>query len=194
MTLNQQLVQQLSDKANEQITDKEFLAAELSMGISADNPDFVNLCDVTAKQLQKYSDIKSVLDYGAGTGVYSNAMHQLGYDVKIYENFKAHRDYIKEKYPHLTIINKPVTTDCLFWIEVSEHMTDQQIDNLFNTISPKYIYHSSTSEVTIHDELWGHINIKSQDDWVSLFKSKGYELIESPLIPTAWAKIYKKYE
>jgi hypothetical protein len=179
---------------SKQISDKDFLATELSMGISADNPDFVNLCDVTAKQLQKYNDIKSVLDYGAGTGVYSNAMHQLGYDVKIYEKFKAHLNYIKEKYPHLTIINKPVTTDCLLWIEVSEHMTDEQIDNLFNIISPKYIYHSSTSEVTIHDKLWGHINIKSQDDWVSLFKSKGYELIESPLIPTAWAKIYKKHE
>ena len=176
------------------MTDKKFLETEISMGISADNPLFGILCDVTAKHLRKYPDIKSVLDYGAGTGVYSNAMHQLGYDVKIIEKFKAHREYIKTKYPHLTIINKPVTTDCLFWIEVSEHMTDGEIDKLFNTISPKYIYHSSTSEVTIHDQVWGHINIKPQDEWVSLFKSKGYELIESPLIPTAWAKIYKKHE
>jgi len=194
MILNQQLDQQLSDKANDQISDKEFLAAELSMGISADNPAFVNLCEATANQLAEFTDIKSVLDYGAGTGVYANALHGKGYEVKVFEIFEAHRQYIKSVYPHIQIIDKPVTTDCLLWIEVSEHMTDKELDKLFKTIQPKYIYHSSTSVTTDHDQKWGHINIKPQDDWVKLFERKGYQLIKSVDIPTGWSKIYKKHE
>jgi 2-polyprenyl-3-methyl-5-hydroxy-6-metoxy-1,4-benzoquinol methylase len=178
---------------NKQISNQEFLDTELKMGISADNPLFVALCDATANEVVTNCDnIKSVLDYGAGTGVYSNSLHNKGFDVKVFELFDTHQAYIKEKYPHLQIIDKPVTTDCLFWIEVSEHMTDKEIDNLFNTINPKYIYHSSTSETTEHDLQWGHINIKTQDQWIELFKSKGYELIKQPGIPTPWTKIYKK--
>lgn len=190
--INQQLSDNLSGDKNKKISNKEFLDAELKMGISADNLLFVALCDATANELVTNCDIKSVLDYGAGTGVYSNALHNKGFDVKVFELFDSHQAYIKEKYPHLQIIDKPVTTDCLLWIEVSEHMTDKEIDNLFNTINPKYIYHSSTSETTEFDLQWGHINIKTQDQWVELFRSKGYELIKETSVPTLWSKIYKK--
>jgi 2-polyprenyl-3-methyl-5-hydroxy-6-metoxy-1,4-benzoquinol methylase len=175
------------------ITEDEFLQIELGHGISADNPSFVRLCEAAANELKAYGDdIKTVLDYGAGTGVYSDALHRAGYDVKVYEIFNSHRKYINEKYPHLNIIDKPVTTDCLLWIEVSEHMTDKELDNLFNMIKPKYIYHSSTSETTENDIMWGHINIKQQDEWVKLFESKNYRLIKETHIPIAWAKIYKR--
>jgi len=190
--LKQLLSEHLSGKENKQISNQEFLDAELSMGISADNPLFVALCDATANQLLMYGDIKSVLDYGAGTGVYSNSLHNKGFDVKVFELFDTHQAYIKKQYPHLQIIDKPVTTDCLLWIEVSEHMTDKEIYKLFKTINPKYIYHSSTSETTEHDLQWGHINIKTQDEWIELFKSKGYEMIAQPGLPTTWSKIYKK--
>ena len=190
--IKQQLSDNLSGKKNKKISNKEFLDAELKMGISADNPGFVALCNATANELLTFGDIKSVLDYGAGTGVYSNSLHNKGFDVKVFEVFDSHQAYIKEKYPHLQIIDKPVTTDCLLWIEVSEHMTDKEIDNLFKAINPKYIYHSSTSETTEHDVQWGHINIKTQDQWIELFRSKGYELIKETFVPTAWSKIYKK--
>jgi 2-polyprenyl-3-methyl-5-hydroxy-6-metoxy-1,4-benzoquinol methylase len=191
--IKQQLSDNLSGKKNKKISNQEFLHAELAMGISADNPLFVALCNATANELVTNCDnIKSVLDYGAGTGVYANALHNKGFDVKVFEIFDTHQTYIKEKYPHLQIIDKPITTDCLLWIEVSEHMTDKEINNLFNDIDPKYIYHSSTSETTENDIMWGHINIKTQDQWIELFRSKNYELIKQTFVPTAWAKIYKK--
>lgn len=190
--LENQLSEQLSGKEFKQISNKEFLELELAIGISADNPEFVTLCEITANELAMYADIKSVLDYGAGTGVYSNALHNKGFDVKVFELFDTHQAYIKKNYPHLHIIDKPVTTDCLFWIEVSEHMTDKEIDDLFNAIDPKYIYHSSTHETTKLDLMWGHINIKTQNEWIQLFRSKGYELIKEVTVPTEWSKIYKK--
>ena len=66
------------------ITTKEFLEKELGWGISFDNPTFKNLAKVTAEQF-KDLPIKTVMDYGAGTGVYSAAFHNEGYDTYVYE-------------------------------------------------------------------------------------------------------------
>jgi len=174
------------------ITDKEFLEAELSMGISIDNPAFRELAKATVDQV-KDLDIKTVLDFGAGTGVYADAYYEADYDIKAFEIFQAHRDYMTEKVPHIQIIDEPVTTDLLSFIETAEHMTDKELLDLFKKIQPKYILFSSTSERKPGwDESWGHINIKEELDWHSFFNKLGYDLIKPMAYPTNWSKLYGK--
>ena len=173
------------------ITDKEFLATELSMGIAFGNPQFEALTAMTADTVRGLGH--SLLDYGAGTGVYADAFHNAGFDVFIYEIFEAHREYIKANAPHLRIIDKPITTDIMAFIEVAEHMTDKELDALFKKIKPGYILFSSTSERKPGwDEQWGHINLKDQSDWDAYFLGKGYSIYKQLSVPTSWAKIYKK--
>ena len=173
------------------ITEKEFLEAELSMGISFDNPMFRSLAFNTAQQVLGLG--KSILDYGAGTGVYADAFHQAGFDVVIWEKFEPHREYIKEKAPHLKIIDKPITTDIMAFIEVAEHMTDKELNALFKKISPNYILFSSTSQrIPEWDESWGHINIKEQEEWDVFFAEKGYNIYKHITAPTHYSKIYGK--
>lgn len=170
------------------LTPEQFLIIELANGISADNPTFVSLADATAKQLT--IDYTSVLDYGAGTGVYSNAFYKLGKEVYSFDIWDAHRDYISRKFPHLEIVNEPITTDLMAFIEVAEHMTDNEIKALFRQIAPDYILFSSTSEKTDFDAEWGHINVKPQDEWIRFFKLLGYEFMQDLQFPTAWAKLF----
>ncbi len=172
------------------ITEKEFLETELAMGISFDNPMFKSLAFNTAEQIKGLG--KSVLDYGAGTGVYADAFYQAGFDVSIYEKFESHREYISQKATHLKIIDKPITTDIMAFIEVAEHMTDKELNTLFKKIKPNYILFSSTSQRTDNDEAWGHINVKEQSEWDAYFKTKGYDIYKQLTIPTEWAKIYQK--
>ena len=174
------------------ISDVEFLAAELSMGISLDNPAFRELAKATVDQVKEL-EIKTILDFGAGTGVYSDAYHNAGYDIKAFEIFKSHRDYMAEKVPHIQIIDKPITTDLLSFIETAEHMTDKELKDLFKNIEPKYILFSSTSERKPGwDEPWGHINIKEQTEWDIFFNKIGYHLIKPMQHPTNWSKLYGK--
>lgn len=172
------------------ISQDKFLETELSMGIGFHNPLFVDLANQTAKQLT--IDYQSVLDYGAGTGVYSKAFIDLGKKVSIYEIWDAHVQYIKSNITKAKIVKKPLTTDLMLFIEVAEHMTDHEIDSLFNSISPNYILFSSTSETTSNDEKWGHINVKQQHEWIDLFKHYGYELQTTLSYPTSWSKLFKK--
>lgn len=173
------------------ITDKEFLKAELEMGINPFNPDFINLCNATANAIENEIKFESVLDYGAGVGAYADAFHKKGHEVSCYEYFEAHREYMAEKMPHLNVIPKPITTDLMLFIEVAEHMTDKQLTALFKKIKPKHILFSSTPNTTYWDADWGHINIKTHEDWNATFVKLGFEFIKDLTLPTSWSKLYK---
>jgi len=173
------------------VSEELFLKTELDAGISPDNKEFMNLAFSLVNDLKSLT-VKSVLDYGAGTGAYAEAFHVSGYEVTIWEKFKAHKEYLSNRLPHIKISDKPITTDLMLFIEVAEHMTDKELDKLFKAIQPQYILFSSTSERTAWDLAWGHINVKEQTEWVELFENKGYSLVRDTNVPTSWAKLFEK--
>lgn len=174
----------------ERYTEDKFLQTELEMGISLDNPAFIELARNTLKTIQDL-EIKSILDYGAGVGAYSKAAIELGYEVYSFDIYKAHIDYMISKIPKIKITDKLLNVDLLIYIETAEHMTDKEINKVINETKPNYILFSSTSQrVPEWDEVWGHINIKEQHEWDSFFK--GYTKLRDNHLPTSWSKIYKR--
>lgn len=180
-------------KQDTNIPEEMFLQAELDAGIHHKNDAFMGLARSLVTALQNYR-FKTVMDYGPGTGTYSLAFHEAGFEVVLCEKFEAHRQYIRENLPILHLIDEPITTDLMLFIEVAEHMTDEELAGLFVLIKPKYILFSSTSERTDWDAAWGHINIKEQSEWVAMFERFGYVLERNIGIPTAWAKLFKHGE
>jgi 2-polyprenyl-3-methyl-5-hydroxy-6-metoxy-1,4-benzoquinol methylase len=175
------------------ITPAEFLQAELDNGISADNPHFLQLAKQTANQLT--IDFETVLDYGSGTGVYANAFQELGKDVKAFEIWNEHREYIRQKFPLVKIANEPITTDLMLFIEVAEHMTDDELIDTMDKICPNYILFSSTSSINPEfDKMWGHINIKQQNEWIDFWFGLGYNFIKDLTYPTSWSKLFKRID
>lgn len=174
----------------EMVSEQQFLETELANGISLDNPVFVNLGRATAAQMRAFQDIRSVLDFGAGVGVYAEGFHREGFDIFAYEHFAVHRAYIRERLPHIRLVDTPCTTDLLAWIETAEHMTDVEIDRLLKSVSPAYILFSSTSQRTEQDELWGHINVKEQHEWVRHLEAYGYTYYMDMPFPTSWTKLF----
>jgi 2-polyprenyl-3-methyl-5-hydroxy-6-metoxy-1,4-benzoquinol methylase len=174
------------------ISEEDFLKAEIeNFNLTFDNPNFVALAQQVADYCKKF-DVSTVLDFGCGTGVYSEVMRQNGFSITAQDIFKSHRDYCKANYPKLSVLQKPKQADLMLWIEVAEHMTDEQIVKALNTVLPNYILFSSTPETTHFDAEWGHINIKQENEWVSMFKELGYKLIEKPKTPTQWALTFQK--
>ena len=171
-------------------TDKQFIDYELANGISLDNPAFMDLAKNTIAQLNGYGT--SILDYGCGVGAYSKAAMDFGLDVYAFEKFKAHKEYLKKNLPYLKLITKLKQTDILMLIETAEHMTDDEINKIFQHIEPKWILFSSTSARTDFDEAWGHINVKEQSEWDDFFLRMGYRLHKHLSLPTEWSKMYEK--
>jgi len=170
-------------------TDKEFLKVELERGISLDNLQFLDLAKNTVAQMQGYG--QKIIDYGCGVGAYSKAAMELGFQVEAIEKFKAHRDYLKQRLPELKIINKLKNVDIMLFIEVAEHMTDNEIFALFEQAAPIWILFSSTPHKSANDEQWGHINIKQPQEWDAFFATVGYRKHKDLTLPTEWSKIYQ---
>lgn len=175
----------------ELISPEEFLRVELQSGISADNPEFRALGRATAAQMLGRG-FRTVLDFGAGTGVYADAFHQAGFDVQAFEIWEAHRAYIRDKFPHVRLVEAPVTTDLMLFIETAEHMTDVELRALFSQIRPDYVLFSSTSALTEWDAEWGHINVKPQPEWVRFFESLGYVSAGELAAPTPWSRLFRR--
>lgn len=175
------------------ITQEEFLKAEIElMNLTMQNPDFVGLAQSVANYLKKYKP-DTVIDYGCGTGVYSEVLRQNGFNIVALDVFKPHRDYCKANYPDLKVIAKPVDSDLMLFIEVAEHMQDYEIKEAIKKINPFFILFSSTPETTENDILWGHVNIKQENEWIEMWKELGYKVIDKPKTPTLWALMLEKH-
>lgn len=174
------------------ITENDFLKTEIeTLNLTIQNADFVALAQEVAEYCKKFKP-KSVLDYGCGTGVYSEIFRREGFNILGQDIFKSHRDYCKENYPLLKVYQKPRQSDLMLMIEVAEHMTDQEIIKALEVVLPQIILFSSTPNKTEFDGDWGHINIKTEKDWIAMFKELGYKLIEKPKTPTLWALTFQK--
>lgn len=174
------------------ITEKQFLEAELNeFKLTMQNPDFVGLAESVFRYVRNFHP-KLVIDYGCGTGVYSEVLRRNGLNVIAQDVFKVHRDYCKENYPDLKVIAKPKKADFMLFIEVAEHMTDEEIKDAIEVIQPDNILFSSTPHITDLDQEWGHVNIKSEFEWGEFWNELGYKVIDKPQTPTTWALMLER--
>jgi 2-polyprenyl-3-methyl-5-hydroxy-6-metoxy-1,4-benzoquinol methylase len=174
------------------ISEEEFLKAEIeTLNLTMNNELFVGLAKSVANYCKKF-DPSSVIDYGCGTGVYSEVMRQEGFNIMALDVFKSHRDYCKEQYSELKVIARPKAAEMMLFIEVAEHMTDQEIKNAIDVIEPEMILFSSTPHTTTNDAEWGHINIKQEEEWIAFWKVLGYKVLEKPSTPTTWTLMLEK--
>lgn len=168
------------------ITEQEFLLKELEdMNLTMTNQPFVNLAKSVSNYCKKFN-ANSVIDFGCGTGVYAEVFRMDGYNIMAQDVFKSHRDYCKENYPELSVILKPKPADLMLFIEVAEHMRDEEIKAAIDIIKPKVILFSSTPHTNENDEAWGHINIRQVAGWLEFWKGLGYKILERPQTPTTW--------
>lgn len=173
------------------ITPDEFLRIEIARGWGSPNSRFNQLAKETVAQFIDFKSLK-LIDYGAGMGIYSNQFMLHGFDIVALDIWKPHRDYMREHYPELRVIEYPVKSDFMLFIETAEHMRDDEINNAVSVIDPDYILFSSTSTERDNDEEWGHINLKPQPIWDIFWQERRYEKMKNLRRPTSWTKLYKK--
>lgn len=174
------------------LSEKEVLRVQVEdQKLTLDNIKFFNLAKEVSDYIKKFKPT-SVIDYGCGTGAYAEVLRQNGLNVLAQDISRPARDFCKQTYPHLKVIENPIKSELMLFIEVAEHMTDEEIEKAISAIDPKFILFSSTPKKTDNDEAWGHINIKNESEWITLFESMGYKLIAYPKTPTPYAIMFEK--
>lgn len=188
---------------NGTMTDEQCFNHELSIGVDLDNDTYVNLFKQTAKEILEITQAKTFLDCGGGVGAYTKSMLEQGLDCTYVDLSKIHGEYVskrlvKNENQTLHIYIKDFTTqkfkmfDLVASIEVMEHIEDDKLKPFLKNIKCKYFHFSSTPNKTDFDDAWGHINIKSEEEWIALFNECGFTLDRKISLPTSWSLLFKK--
>lgn len=188
---------------NGTMNDEDCFNHELSLGIDLDNDSYVNLFNQTAKEIISITGAKTFLDCGGGMGAYTKAMLEQGLNCTYVDLSKLHGEYVskrlvKQEGQTLHIYIKDFTTqkwktfDLVASIEVMEHIEDEKLIPFLTNLKCKYFHFSSTPNKTDFDEKWGHINIKSEEEWIALFEQCGYKLDRKMSLPTTWSLLFTK--
>lgn len=175
-----------------QATDKEFFDYELSIGVTPENPDYFMLMDSVANIIKNYS--RNIIEIGAGMGTLGECLIHKGCDYYGIEPNTYHRNFAKSRGIELhDLKGYPSHCQMIVSIEVFEHLTDEQIKEYLESIEADYFYFSSTPYHTTKefDAWWGHINIKSEDEWINFFAEYGFRLYKKLTVPTEWSLLFK---
>lgn len=194
-------------------SDKEFFDWEIAHGLypGGHNKGFYEVHKKLAQFITGFQSgaVKTHLDLGGGNspltkilqdnGIIAQLMELNPYSVKFQEDYGTkevfHCDFTKidfadSKYDFITSI------------EVFEHISDENLLPFINKLSNhcEYFLFSSTphKDTPEFDEQWGHVNIKSEFEWITLFERNGFtwlnketEYLQQNCIPTTWTLMFK---
>ena len=181
-----------------QVNEKEF-ATDFLKEYNWDNAAYVNLHRCTAAMICNELHPFSVLDYGCGIGItlkpfldfgvycdgYDPNLYLLEHFVSRYTDLSSHF-FTEEKY----CFDK--SYDVLFSCEVFEHMTDEEITRVMKNVKFRtFVFSSTPNKAPGFDEHWGHINVKSGDEWILYFRQFGLKYIKNLTLPTEWTKVFQ---
>jgi SAM-dependent methyltransferase len=169
-----------------------FKNSTISNYIDYDERDYSQL----AQDIIKNSNIElgyAVLDYGCATGKLLHCLNKygvnniFGYDIS---NWAI--EHGKELYPELigkiSDTHLPLRTDLIICLDVFEHLTDKELDvtlSLFKSLHCREVIcrmpicnksgEDYVLQVSRQDKT--HIQRKTKEEWIALFKSKGFNNI-----------------
>jgi len=189
------------------IDNKFFFDKSVELGFTTtDYEPLVNLHMNGARVLQSLG-CESVFEFGSGLGFFLSACQRVGldnhvgYDINPYERDFAISKGI-EPMNYIIANNQDFSLffnkyDAIYSTEVFEHMTDEEIKEVMPILSQvckKYFYFTSTPHATTFefDAEWGHINLKTKEQWIALFARFGFEFLRDAYEVASWGLLFVK--
>jgi 2-polyprenyl-3-methyl-5-hydroxy-6-metoxy-1,4-benzoquinol methylase len=120
------------------------------------------------------------LDYGCAVGFLAKSLTSIGYDCLGYDISQWAVDQARSK--GVSILDEPKGSfDCIFYLDVIEHMSDKEIETVFKNCKSKCSIvripcstdGGNTYHLKVSNQDPTHINCKTKDQWKSFFKSIG---------------------
>jgi len=191
-------------------TDKQFFDWEIEHGLypGGSNKGFYDVHEKLAKFILTFKP-KTHLDLGAGNSPLTKILQDSEVQAVLIEQNKYSIELQKEiGVFSKNIFNDDFTSmelvpfDIVTSIEVFEHIPDKQLLSFiaYLPLFCQFFLFSSTphKDTPEFDEQWGHINLKSTDEWIRIFTEAGFELLKEETeylqkncIPTTWTLMFK---
>lgn len=193
-------------------TDKQFFDWEIEHGLypGGYNKGFCEVHNKLAQFILNFHAgyIDTHLDLGGGNSPLTKILQDNGVKASLFElnpySVELQKNYGTKNVYETDFINSLFESkvDIITSIEVFEHIEDEKLLPFIDRLSKacEYFIFSSTphKDTPEFDEQWGHVNIKQTQEWIELFSSNGFDLLEnetaylqSKCIPTNWVLMFK---
>lgn len=143
----------------------------------------------------------TILDVGSGLGAFLLSCQELGLQATGFDASRFQRDFAltkgvdAESYRVARVadyqIERPV--DAIYCCEVFEHCTDEELAPLASQFAAncRWLYFTSTPHYHEGDDVNGHINVKSRDQWITFFSQYGltFDRDDTSIVP--WGTIFR---
>lgn len=127
-----------------------------------------------------------ILDYGAAVGFLTNAIRNRGYSCDAYDISDWAKQYGKNKYRINYIEYNQSYYDVIVSLDVFEHMTDNQIDEMLNMFKTNLLViripcssDGSIFHLDVSRQDPTHINCKTKRDWELFFNTRNFYLYKN---------------
>lgn len=144
---------------------------------------------------------KTVLELGSGLGMFLVGATCIGLDVHGVDRNRIEREFAiskgvppdRYKVEHLQNCIIENVVDAIYCIEVFEHIPDKNLKPICEQLARhcKWFYFTSTPHKDRDDEKWGHINLKSKEEWKDFFRGFGLEFERDDSAVCDWGMIFK---
>jgi len=182
---------------------KEFHDTGIAAGITPDNPAYKSLHYGLGRWIIDRFKPSATLEIGCGVGtlleyLLDHGVRSIGMDINPYEkSFFEKRNFQWAAYYFLRSLGEyntdvPGCFDLLISIECFEHIADEDILKAMPYLARncRHFLFSSSPQKEGLDPKWGHINIKTEEEWTEFFSP--WFVLDSKLHnPTPWTLLFK---
>jgi 2-polyprenyl-3-methyl-5-hydroxy-6-metoxy-1,4-benzoquinol methylase len=193
-------------------TDKQFFDWEIDHGLypGGSNRGFYEVHEKLADFILSthVGNVDTHLDLGGGNSPLTKILQNNGVNAHLIELNQYSCD-LQKKYGTENVFNIDFCAngltnkyDVITSIEVFEHTEDRKLIPFISKLANhcEYFIFSSTphKDTPEFDEQWGHVNIKTEKQWIRLFEVSGFHLLpvqseylQKNCIPTTWTLMFK---
>lgn len=189
-----------SEPANH-VSDESFYEQEVARGFTTTLwPEMLRIHRVAAQTIKDIG-CKTVFEIGSGLGAFLLGCQSVGLDAHGMDRNPIERDFAlkqgvaADRYAigDITSFMIPSPVACINCVEVFEHLSDAELDPICCQLAKncRWFYFTSTPNNDASDQEWGHINLKSREQWIEFFESYGltFERDERSLVP--WGLLFR---
>ena len=184
------------------VSDESFFAQEVERGFTTTLwPEMLRIHRVAAQTIKDLG-CKTVFEIGSGLGAFLLGCRDVGLSAGGMDRNQLEKDFaVSQGVDEWRYIIGDIPSfqlpfhhaDCINCVEVFEHLSDSELHNLCSQIasSCKWFYFTSTPHPDSRDSEWGHINLKSREEWITFFNQYGLKFVREDHALVPWGLLFR---
>ena len=184
-----------------QVTDEQFFEQEVERGFTTHHWQALLDTQRFLADSLKIVGFNSVFEIGSGLGAFLIGAKAAGIDARGMDCNPIARDFaISKGVDQWRYIPGDVRTftidvfvDCILCVEVFEHCSDAELEPICRQLAShcRWFYFTSIPYQHESDKVWGHINLKSKEEWILFFKKHGLTFVRDEKTIVEWGLLFR---